>query len=81
MATTLSRKPHIANGTMVVHVGRDVASAVPIGFATDLSCRHNLTFIEMVTARTGERFPAGAKTFLESIRIFWLAASLRGQVS
>lgn len=66
---------------MAVHVGRDVASGAAVGFATDLCCRHNVTFIDMVTARTGERFPAGVENFVKSIRIFYLAASRRGQVS
>ena len=71
----------MSHGTFVLHVGRDVASAAAIGFATDLSCQHNVPFIDMVTARTGERFPAGVKTFLISIRGFCLAASRRGKVS
>ena len=71
----------MSNGTRVVHVGRDVASVAAIGFATDLSSRHNVTFIYMVTALTGEGFPARVKNFVKSIRVFCLAASRRGQVS
>lgn len=71
----------MSHGTMVLHVGRDVASAAVIGFAADLSCRHNVPFIDRVTAQTGDRFPAGVKKFLKSIRVFCLAAARRGQVS
>ena len=71
----------MSHGTLVLHVGRDVTSAAAIGFATDLSCQHNVPFIDRVTAQTGDRFSAGVRKFLKSIRVFCLAASRLGQVS